>query len=195
MQVIDEVLESPSGACYEVLVKLARTCRTYRDYAEGARKREAARLVGALSDSPDFDAGYGPELSKLRPLIACDEYAELEELLVSVACRDGNFYVWAMLRLAYAERTCNLQLFTPMQFDFTDTLFPLIGDGDTGEPDGAIDSLLEETELLRYATKEQREAMEWALWPASFAERYNDSRGAVPPFVRLLGQLVESAQA
>ncbi len=44
-----------------------------------------------------------------------------------------------------------------MQFDFTDTLFPLIGDGDTGESDGA------KTELPSYATKEQRECMEWAL--------------------------------
>jgi len=61
------------------------------------------------------------------------------------------------------ERTCKLALFTPMQFGFTDTLFPLIGDGDTGEPDGAIASFLEETDLLSYATKEQRECMEWAL--------------------------------
>jgi hypothetical protein len=88
------------------------------------------------------------------------------------------------------ERTCKLALLTPMQFDFTDALFPLIGDGDTGEPDGAIASFLEETELLSYATKEQRKCMEWALWPDSFAAQYNDSRGAVQPFVRLLGQLV-----
>lgn len=67
---------------------------------------------------------------------------------------------------------------------------------DTGEPDGAIASFLEETELLSYATKEQRECMEWALWPASFAAQYNDSRGTVPPFLRLLGELVaESTRA
>ena len=67
---------------------------------------------------------------------------------------NDDFYVWAMIGLACMERTCKLALFTPMQFDFTDTLFPLIGDGDTGEPDGAIASFLEEkTELLSYATK------------------------------------------
>jgi hypothetical protein len=156
---------------------------TLRHSQRGLRKREAARLAGALLDSPDFDAGYTPE-----PLIAHDEYADLEELLSSGS--DDDFYVWAMIGLACMERTCKLALFTPMQFDFTDTLFPLIGDGDTGEPDGAIASFLEETELLSYATKEQRECMEWALWPAPFAAQYNDSRGAVPPFVCLLGQLV-----
>jgi hypothetical protein len=192
VQVIEAVLGSPSCACYEVLAKLALTCRTLNKAVCGLRKREAARLIGALVDSPDFDAGYAPELCKLKPLIAHEEHADLEELLSSGS--DANFYVWAMLRLAYAERTCNLAVFTPMQFDFTDTLFPLIGDGDTGEADGAIEALLDDTELLRYATQEERECMEWALWPASFAAQYNDSRGAVPPFVRLLGQLVaESA--
>ena len=194
VQVIAAVLKAPDSSCYEVLAKLALTCRTLNEAVCGLRKREAARLIGALVDSPDFDAGYGPELRKLEPLIAHDEYADLEELLSSAG--GANFYVWAMLRLAYAERTCTLAAFTPMQFDFTDALFPLIGDGDTGEADGAIEALLEETELWRYTTKEQRGRMEWALWPASFAAQYNDSRGAVPPFVRLLGQLVaESAQA
>jgi hypothetical protein len=147
-----------------------------------------------LSEAPDFDAGYGPALRKLEPLISCDDYAELEALLLPFS--DDDFYVWAMIGLACMERTCKLALFTPMQFGFTDTLFPLIGDGDTGEPDGAIASFLEETELLSYATKEQRECMEWALWPTSFAAQYNDSRGAVPPFFRLLDQLVvESTRA
>jgi hypothetical protein len=147
-----------------------------------------------LSEAPDFDAGYGPALRKLEPLISCDDYAELKALLLPFS--NDDFYVWAMIGLACIERTCKLALFTPMKFDFTDTLFPLIGDGDTGEPDGAIASFLEETELLSYATKEQRECMTWALWPDSFAAQYNDSRGAVPPFLRLLDQLVvESTRA
>ncbi len=91
---------------------------TLRHSQRGLRKREAARLAGALLDSPDFDAGYTPE-----PLIAHDEYADLEELLSSGS--DANFYVWAMLRLAYAERTCNLAAFTPMQFRLHRRAVPL----------------------------------------------------------------------
>jgi hypothetical protein len=178
---------------YGDFANLAGTCRALRNDVCLLRKSEAARVIRMLSEAPDFEAGYGPALRKLEPLISCDDYAELKALLLPFSSDD--FYVWAMIGLACMERTCKLALFTPMQFGFTDTLFPLIGDGDTGEPDGAIASFLEETELLSYATKEQRECMEWALWPASFAAQYNDSRGAVPPFFRLLDQLVESTRA
>ena len=190
------VIESRSfyvTSCYGDFAKLSGTCHALHNAVRLLRKIEAARVIRMLAETPDFDAGYGPALRKLKPLIACDDYAELKALMLP--CRDESFYVWAMIGLACMERTCKLALFTPTQFDFTDALFPLIGDGDTGEPDGAIASFLEETELLSYATKEQRECMAWALWPASFAAQYNDSRGAVPPFFRLLGQLiVESAQ-
>lgn len=190
LSALEVVIKSQSfePSCYGDFANLAGTCRALRNAVLLLRKSEAARVIGMLSEAPDFNAGYGPALRKLEPLISCDDYAELKALLLP--CRDEDFYVWAMLGLARIERTCKLALFTPMQFDFTDALFPLIGDGDTGEPDGAIASFLEETELLSYTTKEQRECMEWALWPTSFAAQYNDSRGAVPPFLRLLGQLV-----
>jgi hypothetical protein len=185
LSALEVVIKSKSfygNSCYGDFANLAGTCRALRNAVRLLRKIEAARVIRKLSEAPDFDAGYGPALRKLEPLISSDDYAELEALLLPFG--DDDFYVWAMLGLACIERTCKLALFTPMQFDFTDTLFPLIGDRETGEPDGAIASFLEETELLSYATKEQRECMAWALWPASFAAQYNDSRGTVPPFVR-----------
>ena len=194
LQVVIRSTSFWGASCYGDSAKLPRTCRALRNDVRLLRKSEAARVIRVLSEAPDFDAGYGPALRNLEPLISCDDYAELKALLLP--CRNDDFYVWAMLGLACMERTCKLALLTPMQFDFTDALFPLIGDGDTGEPDGAIASFLEETELLSYATKEQRECMEWALWPDSFAAQYNDSRGAVQPFLRLLDQLVvESTRA
>ena len=197
LSALEVVIKSTSfygnSCCYGDFANLAGTCRALRNAVRLLRNIEAARVIRMLSEAPDFDAGYGPALRKLEPLISCDDYAELKALLLPFS--NDDFYVWAMIGLACMERTCKLALFTPMKFDFTDTLFPLIGDGDTGEPDGAIASLLDETELLSYATKEQRECMEWALWPAPFAAQYNDSRGAVPPFLRLLDHLVvESAQ-
>ncbi len=73
-----------------------------------------------------------------------------------------DFYVWAMIGLACMERTCKLALFAPMKFDFTDTLFPLIGDGDTGEPDGAIASFLEEKNRAPVLRDKRSSASAWS---------------------------------
>ena len=190
-QVLLAVIGAPSGACYEVLSKLAFACRKLSEAVSDARKRAASRIIRGLSVKPDFEAGYGPELTKLKPLIPRDNYTELEELL---ADNDGaSFYVWALLRLAHAHLTCTVAPLTLQTYDdFTDALFPLVGD-DCSEADGIIGFFLDETGLLRYATADQREDMEWVLRPDSFARQYNDARGAVPPFVRVLEQLAASA--
>lgn len=192
MQVLRAVIGAPSGACYEVLNKLAFACRACRGYVHGARKLASRRLIEKLTKAPDFEAGYGPELIKLGPLISLADYTDLKELLLSCsgAGRGEDFYVWALLSLELLERTCTLAPLTPIKFDFADALFPLIGDDDWAEAEAVIDSFLEETEILRHATTQERGSMEWVLRPASFAARYNDTRGAVPTFVRLLGALV-----
>jgi len=187
-QVLRVVIGAPSGACYEVLNKLAFACRACRGYVHGARKLASRRLIQELTKAPDFEAGYAPELIRLRPLISPAEYTDLKDLLLSG--RGEDFYVWALLSLELLERTCTLAPLTPIKFDFADALFPLIGDDDWAEAEAMIEFFLEETGILRHATAEERESMEWVLRPASFAARYNDTRGTVPPFVRLLGALV-----
>ena len=179
---------------YEALVKLARGSRALYKAVCDARKRAASRIIRALRAKPDFEAGYSNELTKLKPLIPRVNYTELEELLLDN--RDGsyNFYVWALLRLAYVHLTCNVAPLTPQTYDdFTDALFPLVGDDDCSEADAVIEDFITTTGLWGYATPDEREDMAWALRPASFARQYNDARGAVAPFVRVLAQLVSPA--
>ena len=185
---------------YEALVKLARGSRALHKAVCDARKRAASRIIRgltaltALTAKPDFEAGYSNELTKLKPLIPRVNYTDLEELLLDN--RDGsyNFYVWALLRLAYVHLTCNVAPLTPQTYaDFTDALFPLVGDDECSEADAVIEYFITTTGLWGYATPDEREDMAWALRPASFARQYNDARGAVPPFVRVLAQLVAPA--
>ena len=187
-QVLRVVIGAPSGACYEVLNKLAFACRACRGYVRVARKLASTYVIEKLTEAPDFEAGYAPALIRLRPLISPAEYTDLKELLLSG--RGEDFYVWALLSLELLERTSTLVPLTPIKFGFADALFPLIGDDDWAEAEAVIDSFLEETEILRHATAEQRKSMEWVLRPASFAARYNYARGVVPPLVRLLGAII-----
>ena len=180
-----------AGDAYEALAKLARVSRALYEAVCDARKAAASRIIRALRAKPDFEAGYSHELAKLKPLIPRVSYTELEELLLDSGASSYNFYVWALLRLAHAHLACTAAPLTPQTYDdFTDALFPLVGDDDCAEADAIIASFLEETGLLRYATADERENMEWALRPASFALQYNDARGAAPPFVRGLARLV-----
>ena len=129
-------------------------------------------------------------------LIPDTEFAEIEELLLCTEQGGENFYVWALLRLAYVQckYISGLSALTPEQTasGCLDALYPLIGEDDVQEGRAAVESFLENTMIRRYATEEERKRMMWALQPALFAAMYNETRGAASLFDRLLRRLLRA---
>ena len=82
---------------------IALACRGLRDFVCRIQNNVASCIIGELVLAPDFEAGYDPELRKLTSRIPDTEFAEIEELLLCTEQGGENFYVWALLRLAFVQ--------------------------------------------------------------------------------------------